>query len=86
MDPRSWNPARRRARARDDQTPGPGAVRPERLEQFEHPRIVGAPLPHERVGDVMLEMPVADGNRVGIGGREVGDVRRGPRADPAKTA
>ena len=73
----------RRAGTRHDQPPGPGAVGPERLEQLEHARVVGSPLPRERVRDVMLQMPVTNRNRVGVGRGEVGDVSRSPGTDAA---
>jgi hypothetical protein len=56
-------------------------VRPERLEQLEHARVVGARFACERVPDVAREVPVAHGHRVGISRDVVHDGRGGPRAD-----
>ena len=69
--------------ATHEQAPHAGAVRPKRLEQLEHARVVGACFSRQRVTDVAREMPVADGHRVGVGRREVHDVRDCPRSDPA---
>ncbi len=81
VDWSAWRPARRPVRPAHEQAPHTGAVRSERLQQVEHAGIVGPSLTGQRVPDVAREVPVADRDRVGVGNREVHDVRGRPHSD-----
>ena len=73
--------ARRAEAGSSEQSHDARPVWAERLEQFEHPGIIGASLAREREADNARKVPVTDRDRVGIATHDVRDGRRSPPTD-----
>jgi hypothetical protein len=57
-----------------------------RFEELEHPGVVGVPAPGQREADDVLQVVVADADRVGAAERALHHLSSGPDADPGDRA
>src|SRR5580692_9876335 len=81
-DAGAGGPGRPGSPAQADEPGGPVPVALERLEERQH-LLVGAPVaPGQRPADHVLEVVVADGDRVRVARGPLPGLRRGPHADP----
>src|SRR5262245_32914012 len=80
-DRRQRRSARRTRSAGDEQTDDAPAMRPERLEELEHPAVVARFFACERQAHEAREMEVARGDCVGVAERPAEHGERRPGAD-----